>query len=206
MDAPTAGSLLRQIAARQRQADAARIADLSDAERAAVVAALEKVPSRSRVDVGRLITSVRREVADHIAASKPEPNLAGIFRYQLSLMSYEALVRLRDELRVKLYERGVTDPFRTALAVASAFRTATPVNDIKRVPDADGDKPPKRRGIPRYVPRHLRDSERVEESVAEDPARVGAPLRGERVSDARSGSQRLFGIRVFDEFGDIIRG
>jgi hypothetical protein len=70
MGAPTAASLLKQIVANERQADAARLADLDEDERAAVVTALRRVSSKSRVDVGLLISESRRTAAAHREAAK----------------------------------------------------------------------------------------------------------------------------------------
>ncbi|HZJ13198.1 MAG TPA: hypothetical protein VFD26_11240, partial [Methyloceanibacter sp.] len=102
MDAPTAGHLLRQIATRQQQADAARVADLAAAERTAVVAALERVSPRARVDVSVLIETVRTEVraraeAEAARRQRDGGDVLAALNYQLSLISRGELADMRDE-------------------------------------------------------------------------------------------------------------
>lgn len=102
MRAPTAGSLLKQIAARRQQADAARVADLNDAERAAVVEALERVSPRARIDVRLLVDTVTAEIrarAEAEAARRARSNNVAAFSYKISLVPMPQLEQLRDQLR-----------------------------------------------------------------------------------------------------------
>lgn len=102
MRAPTAGSLLKQIAARRQQADAARVADLNDAERAAVVQALERVSPRARIDVRLLVATVTAEVrarAEAETARRARSNQVAALTYKLSLAPMSQLEQLRDHLR-----------------------------------------------------------------------------------------------------------
>jgi hypothetical protein len=89
MHAPTAASLLKQIAASRRQADAVRVMELTPAERAAVVHSLERVRPTARIDVACLIAETRRELAER-SARKP---LADPLRYEATLLSDADLLR-----------------------------------------------------------------------------------------------------------------
>ena len=209
MDAPTAGHLLRQITARQRQADAMRVADLGDAERTAVVAALERVSSRARVDVDKLIATVRADVAKRAEAeAATQPDMLGILRYELLLKSPEELLALRADLSARV-ERGEGDqPFRPGSPGAEimhrldgiADRLGVHADDVEQpdpdLVEPDEHEPPKRRRgrVPRRSPRQAQDAPGAP-TEARSPARAATrPARP---------SARLLGPKAFDAYGSL---
>ncbi len=214
MDAPTAGHLLRQITARQRQADAIRVANLGDAERTAVVAALERVSSKARVDVDKLIATVRADVAKRAEAeAAKQPDMLGILRYELLLKSPEELLALRDRLQAAA-DAGETEvpwPLPGSAgaevmgrldAIASRLRSHA-TDDVEQPdeePDADidDDAPPKRRGRVRRLRPKAQDG---------DGAPTAAPGRPASPKNASTGlprrPTRLLGPKAFDEYGSL---
>lgn len=154
MNAPTAASILKQLDAHRLGAQMQALAALDTAAQSEVRRALTAVRGSARIDVPRLIESIRQTIAEQ---AKEQRKPGQPWRYAITLMSDDQ----REEFR-RLVQGG-SDPDAAAQSVmkdkdyASRLRPAdTEVDDA-----ADEDAPPKRRSIPR---RRLLRAEREPEA------------------------------------------
>ena len=95
MTTPTAANLLKLLDKRKAQTSIAALGGLDDQAHGALRRALTAVPGGAKIDVPRLMDSVRRDMAER-AARRPRPDP---FRYQLTLMTTDQLLALRAELK-----------------------------------------------------------------------------------------------------------
>lgn len=189
--APTANQILRSLDRHRAQAQFASLADLDAAHSDAVRRALSAVRPTSRIDVPKLLDSVRRDLAERAERdAQSEPDAAGILRYRLMLMSEGELTGLRDDLRTRVAAGEGDQPFEPgsagALILSRIDGIATRLrahDDVE--PDVEPDPEP-RRSIPRRRPART-----TQEATA--PAEARAPVEREaRSSGPRKRSARPF--------------
>lgn len=194
--APTAASLLKAVAANKRQTDAARIADLADAEREAVVAALSGVKPNAKIDVAVLIAETRDRLAE-AEARKPE---AEPWRYAITLMApaqlstFRRLVQAGDDPDAAATEAMATPADWPDAAPAFAYADEEATSDLDRALDDlddldEDDEPtkPKRGPLKRVRSRREPEPPPVKAKAKRKPQ--PEPLR--------------LGPRAFDEAGAL---
>jgi hypothetical protein len=140
----SAGTILRNIALRQRQSEVAQIIDLPDNERAAAVDALSRVKADAKVDVAVLIATLRKEAQDRAsAAAARAPDLLGVFNFGLSLMTQGELERMRDDLRARV-DAGSGDqpllPSTPGAMITDRHRLAIPSAPVEQPDELDDDE------------------------------------------------------------------
>lgn len=173
MSAPTAASILRQLEARRTQAQVAALADMDDSAQDEVRRLLGQVKPSARVDIGKLVESVRRSTARRMSGFTPQDR--------------EAARAANAAWRSACAARSVSIPSPEAYAVMLGMQ-ATAYDDVDdldlddELPDDldDDDAKPLRRRRRKSVPR--RASRRAAVSPAAGPDRADpAPGREQRV-------------------------
>jgi hypothetical protein len=182
--APTASSILRQLDARRAQVQIAALADMDDDAQDAVRRMLENVRPSARVDVGKLVASVRQtiEARQRAEASNMTPAERAAFQQHVAASL--------DRWRYECGRRGVAGAARYGLMLQMQSDAAG------RGEIADRDRaPPRRRS-----PTRLRSKRQELEADDDAPPRRG---RSRRERPEPQPEPMLLGPRAFSEHGAL---
>ncbi len=213
MNAPTAGTILRELDRRSYQANLSALGDIADEDRDAVVRALSGVSPKARVDVGLLIETLRNEAQERAEAEAERLKAdADPWRYELLLKSPEELLALRADLKRRVDAGEGDQPFRPGSPGAEIMDRLNGIASRLHAPGVEqpdpglDDRPPPRPKVRRLASRRLAQSA-PEAADALEPAHP-APAHAEPASARVPGRpesrlSRLLGPRAFINGEDI---
>lgn len=181
----TAATIVRALERQRFQSDLSVLSDLDATHSEAVRAALKGIPSKAKIDLRLLVSAVRSDIAERVAArSATSRDGLSILKYQLSCMSKDELVAMRDQLRARVDAGEGEQPFELGSPGSATINTLAPVRsrlplcDVEPDDETGGDEPEARPMRRRSIQR-IRYRRSMEQSEG-DPASPTPPTQKTR--------------------------